>query len=406
MNSEIQQRINQIESGIVPEGYQQTKVGIIPNDWKVNKLAEVFYEIRDKLGNSNFETYSISGKMGFISQTERFGKDISGAQNENYIVLNPNQFSYNKGNSKTYKYGCVYLNLLNKTIAVPNVFISFGLRSKNMDNLFFAKLFENHYLDKYLRKIISSSARMDGLLNINKKYFFDIPIMIPSDDEQNSISNIIFTIDNQIDLKKKLIKNEKKLKKGLMQNLFSGEKRFEEFTKDLQTIQLGKILEEYNKTKRFSSEGLLSGKYPFFNNSIKDFNKYLNDFDFDGELIIANTGGVAYFDYYNGKCATMADCFVFTSKNSVKFIYFYLKLNQSKINELGFLGSGMKHLDKPYFRKLKINLPSIQEQEKIAEVLQTQDNKINLLEKELEQLKQQKKSLMQLLLTGIVRVKY
>jgi type I restriction enzyme S subunit len=190
-----------------------------PN-WEKKKLGEVFTEINEKVGSKDIETYSISAGIGFVSQREKFGKNISGDQNPNYIVLEQGDFSYNKGNSKTYKYGCVYLNLEQKSIAVPNVFISFRLSSPTMNPNFFAKLFESHYLDRSLRKIISSSARMDGLLNVNKTFFFGLKIPVPCDLEQTKIANFLTAIDQKIEQVGQQIAKAERWKKGLLQKMF------------------------------------------------------------------------------------------------------------------------------------------------------------------------------------------
>jgi len=189
-------------------------------DWEEKKLGEVFSEIKDKVGKQKIETYSISAGIGFISQKEKFGKDISGNQNEKYIVLQPNEFSYNKGNSKKYKYGCVYLNRTGGQIAVPNVFISFKVIDDSMNQVFYEKLFEFHYLDKGLRRIISSSARMDGLLNINKKYFFELKICVPCSQEQQKIATFLSALDTKIEKVNTQINNTQAFKKGLLQQMF------------------------------------------------------------------------------------------------------------------------------------------------------------------------------------------
>lgn len=83
-----------------------------------------------------------------------------------------------------------------------------------------------------------------------------------------------------------------------------------------------------------------------------------------------------------------------------------LKFNNiNKINKLGFTGSGLKHLDKKWFDNFKIPLPPLQEQQKIAEILTLQDKEIQLNKNKLKLLKEQKKGLMQNLLTGKIRVK-
>ncbi len=186
-------------------------------EWEIKNLGEVFTEITEKVKNQNFETYSITAGKGFVSQREKFGKDISDKQNSNYICLKPFQFSYNKGNSKTYKYGCVYANLTGKDIAVPNVFISFESKLPIATN-YYSKLFEWHYLDKFLKKLISSSARMDGLLNVSKQYFFKIDIPYPAYNEQTKIANFLTAIDDKTTQTQ--LNAVKSYKKGLLQQLF------------------------------------------------------------------------------------------------------------------------------------------------------------------------------------------
>jgi len=190
-------------------------------DWIKYNIGTIFTEIKDQVLDQDIETYSITAGKGFISQAEKFGRDISGKQNRKYIVLKPNDFSYNKGNSKTFKYGCVYLNRFNHNIAVPNVFISFRTKESNKHySIFYAQLFESHYLDKHLRLLISSSARMDGLLNISKKGFFEIPIPSPCLEEQTKIANFLTAIDQKIDNVAEQIDHAKTWKKGLLQQMF------------------------------------------------------------------------------------------------------------------------------------------------------------------------------------------
>ncbi len=72
-------------------GFKKTKIGLIPKDWEVKKLKDLFFEIKEKKQSQNIETYSISAGKGFISQKDKFGTDISGSQNKNYMSDN-NQF--------------------------------------------------------------------------------------------------------------------------------------------------------------------------------------------------------------------------------------------------------------------------------------------------------------------------
>lgn len=188
-------------------------------DWEVFALLEVFSEVKDKVGSRKIETYSVSSGKGLVSQKEKFGKDISGNQNSNYVVLKPADFTYNKGNSKSYKYGCVYPNLTGVEIAVPNVFISFRAK-KAIDTSFYAKLFEWGYLDRFLKTMITSGARLNGLLNINKKGFFAIEVPYPCPDEQKRIGEFFDQVDAKISGAEKILDLLKSFKQGVMQQMF------------------------------------------------------------------------------------------------------------------------------------------------------------------------------------------
>jgi type I restriction enzyme S subunit len=88
------------------------------------------------------------------------------------------------------------------------------------------------------------------------------------------------------------------------------------------------------------------------------------------------------------------------------FLFYYIS-NVDFYKRVGHMigGTGQKEISETTMKNLVLRIPkSLEEQKKIGEVLKTADNEIDLLEKELESLKQQKKGLMQLLLTGIIRV--
>jgi type I restriction enzyme S subunit len=187
--------------------------------WEEKRLGSIFSEITNKIGSDDIETYSISAGKGFVSQKEKFGKDISGMQNKNYIKLNLYDFAYNKGSSKSFLYGCVYPNTTGKIIGVPNVFICFRGDMK-IATLFYAKLFEWRFLDKSLRKIISSSVRMDGLLNVNKEDFFNIELPYPCVEEQEKIAGFLGAVDEKLAQAKAKLDAVKQYKQGLLQQMF------------------------------------------------------------------------------------------------------------------------------------------------------------------------------------------
>ncbi len=192
--------------------------------WEEKKIKDLFKEIKDKNDDEEHLPLSISAGKGFVSQQSKFDKVIAGSSLSNYILLKKGDFAYNKGNSKTYKMGCIYLLENFTTGLVPFVFISF--RPKVFTHsLFYKHFFINHGLDRQLKGIISSGARGDGLLNVNKKSFFQLKIPYPKLNEQIAIAQILQTADNEITLLTKKLESIKEQKKGLMQVLLTGKKR-------------------------------------------------------------------------------------------------------------------------------------------------------------------------------------
>ena len=75
--------------------------------WDTFKLNDVSTRILDKVGDKKLMPISITAGVGIVSQEEKFGKNISGKQYKNYLILNKGDFVYNKGNSKKYPQGAI-----------------------------------------------------------------------------------------------------------------------------------------------------------------------------------------------------------------------------------------------------------------------------------------------------------
>ena len=382
----------------VTSKFPQLRFPEFSGEWKNRRLDEIFYEIKDKVGNQNIETFSISAGKGFISQRKKFGRDISGQQNKKYIVVHPNQFSYNKGNSKTFKYGCVYPNNTNSIIAVPNVFISFKLKDSEMSVLFFAKIFENHHLDRGLRRIISSSARMDGLLNVNKKYFFELTVPVTTKPEQQKIAAFLTTVDSKIEQLSKKQELLKEYKKGLMQQIFSQATRFKaddgcDFP-DWEEKKLGDV--SVRGTSNISANQLEdnNGDYKIYGAA-----GHLKNIDFYTEedcyvAIVKDGAGVGRIMLLESKTSVLGTLAIIKAKqgNDINFLYWLIQtINFRKY----VVGSTIPHIYYRDYQAEKLRIPSLSEQAKIASFLSSIDNKIEQVGKQLVESKQFKKALLQ-----------
>ncbi|MDY6295234.1 MAG: restriction endonuclease subunit S [Schwartzia succinivorans] len=187
-------------------------------DWEQRRLGDVCERVQGNDGRMDLPTLTISAANGWMSQEDRFFGNIAGKEQKNYTLLHRGELSYNHGNSKLAKYGTVFSLETFEEALVPRVYHSFRMTSGNAS--FIEYYFATKILDKELAKLISSGARMDGLLNIGFYDFMGINIIIPSTEEQARISEYLRSLDNLITLHQRKVDSLKELKKFMLQNMF------------------------------------------------------------------------------------------------------------------------------------------------------------------------------------------
>ncbi len=171
------------------------------------------------------DVLTISSTQGWIDQKRKWSRNMAGKSIEKYILLKKGEFSYNKGNSKTYPQGCVFRLDQWQEALVPNVYHSFRINNEIVDSDYLQVFFASGGLNEDLRKVITSSVRGNGLLNITANTFFNQTIMLPSLSDQRNIAKRIINLNSQIEsLKNKLSKIEF-LKQSISQEILSGPKR-------------------------------------------------------------------------------------------------------------------------------------------------------------------------------------
>lgn len=165
---------------------------------------------------------TISAKLGLISQQNKFDRVIAGDSLKKYTLIQYGDFAYNKGNSNLYEMGCIY-QLKEESALVPFVYICFRAKESVCGD-FYQQYFLNHGLDRQLKRIITSGARGDGLLNVDKKDFFSLKVINPSFEEQIAIAQVLTTTDHEIELALQKLELLRQQKCGLMQQLLTGKK--------------------------------------------------------------------------------------------------------------------------------------------------------------------------------------
>lgn len=251
----------------------------------------------------------------------------------------------------------------------------------------------------------------DGITqtNLRKDEVLECPIRVPPLSEQKKIAQILSTWDKAITTTEQLLANSQQQKKALMQQLLTGKKRLLDnngirFSGEWRERLLGGI----SKITTGSSnrqDSHMNGAYTFFDRSedIRTSDTYL----FDCEAVIVPGEGQDFIPkYFVGKFDLHQRTYAIMDFPEChgKFLFYAIHYFRSHFLSQA-VGSTVKSLRLPMFQKMKLNLPTFEEQQKIAAVLSTADQEISALQKKLGALKQEKKALMQQLLTGKRRVK-
>lgn len=188
--------------------YKRPSHSLVPNlrfpefahseEWSEIELGMKCQPVDEKVGTTELTPVSITAGVGFVSQVEKFGRDISGDQYKNYTYLRKGDFAYNKGNSKKFQQGYVCQLKEFDEAAASSAFICFQL-NHDCEPEFFQGLFDRNWHGYELSRYITSGARSDGLLNIKTDDFFRLKMPIPpSEEEQSRIANCLTSISELI----------------------------------------------------------------------------------------------------------------------------------------------------------------------------------------------------------------
>ena len=404
MKTEIKQRKKKIKKGQVPQGYKKTKIGIVPSEWEVKKLKENVLIVD---GTHQTPKYISNGvpfvsveNIGNISNTDKY---ISKEDFEKFKV---------KPQKNDILMTRITAGIIGDTEIVKNdcplaYYVSLSLirTISKYDVNFLNNFIGGFVFKKELNKRIIHTA-FPKKINLNE--IGECKTFIPSLPEQKKIAEILSTQDKVIELKEKLIKEKQKQKKYLMQNLLTGKIRLKGFKGEWKKVKLGEICDIVKGEQINKSTLSKAGKYYVLNGGITS-SGYTDVWNtYENTISISEGGNSCGFVNFNrekfwsgGHCYTLQKIKADLIKK--EFLYCYLKHYENDLMNLR-VGSGLPNIQKSSLYSFYVIFPSLEEQETIAKILSTQDKEIELLQKQLEQEKQKKKALMQLLLTGIVRV--
>lgn len=384
-------------------GYKKTPVGIMPENWEVISFKDVVIrksERFDPLENPNTKDLELD------SFEQKTGRIINVYNSEDFksskSIFNKGDVLFGKLRPYLKKYWLAEFD----GVCSTEVWVFKNSKKITSEYLYF--IIQTKYFLRFADMTSGTKMpRSEWSVVKNAK------LPIPPLPEQKAIADCLSTWDKGIEKLSALIASKKEQKKGLMQQLLTGKKRLDGFTEEWKEVRLGKYFKERNQ-RGFNDLDLLSigeeGVYPQSDSNKKDTSnsdksKYklieIGDLGYNtmrlwqGRIALSNIRGIVSPAYtilipQTGKVNSNYYSYLF----KMPFV-----VNKFYRNSQGMVSDTLtcRYND---FKKIKLFIPSIEEQAAIAEVLITADKEIELLEKKLESFKTQKKGLMQVLLTG------
>ncbi|STA99776.1 restriction endonuclease subunit S [Clostridium baratii] len=375
--------------------------------------------IEYKLGNF------LEFKNGINADKDDYGKGVKFINvldilSNNYIIYDNIIGRVNIDDKTLEKYSVNYGDILfqrssetREEVGTANVYlgdktVTFGgfvIRGKKIGE--YNPIFMNGLLkSKSARKEITTKSGGSTRYNVGQEILMDVNIKLPSLEEQSKIANFLSNVDNIIEEQEGKVKDLEQYKKGMMQKIFEQEVRFKDENggeyPEWEEKKLGECivcLDNMRKPLNSTERQEMKGNIPYYGaNGIVD---YINDFIFDERLILlAEDGG--NFDEF----ATRPIAQIITGKSWINNHAHVLKAKDNYIDYIFYTlvhkdireyinGTSRAKLNKSDMLDIKIDIPCIEEQTKIANFLSNIDNIIEEEKKKLEDLKLWKKGLLQ-----------
>lgn len=408
MNQTIRSRIEQIKRGEIPEGYEKTPFGIFPCDWEKSTLKKLGEFAKgkgipgEKMKNEGIPcvgygdiymkyNYHFNQAKSFIDRTTA----------DESIQVGRNTLLFTGTGETAEEIGKCVCYTGPDDIYVGGDIIIFN--SVEVSPVFIA-------YQQYLPFAIKQKAGFGQGYSVVHIYKSDLEKLYcaypKSKAEQEKIAEILQEQDRLIELKEKLIEEKKKQKQYLMEVLLTGKVRLPGFTDEWEKFHLCELCSI--RTGRLDANAAVeNGRYPFFTCSREELR--INKYSFNGEaILLAGNGDVGHTKYYSGKFDAYQRTYVLMDfKINPKLIKCYIDMAMPTIVQKELQGGAMPYIKLSTLEKVSFFAPNdFNEQEAIIKDIELFAVDLELLQKELEEQKRKKQSLMQLLLTGIIRVKF
>ncbi|MCI9766604.1 restriction endonuclease subunit S [Proteus mirabilis] len=442
--------ISETGLNLIPAGYKQTEVGVIPEDWEVFSLGQTI--AKTQLGgnykNSEHDTGQPLIKMGNL------GRGFVKLSKQEFVIGNASE-------SDLLNYGDVLFNTRNTLELVGKVaiwknelpkayFNSNLMRISFKEDLVSSNPFMNALMnsERFIKALSDIAIGTTSVAAIYNRDLFLIKVALPTKEEQTAIANALSDVDALISELEKLIAKKQAIKTASMQQLLTGRTRLPQFAlredgtpKGTKPSELGEIPEDwevvcFSECGYFQSgsgfptkyQGKQEGDYPFFKvsdmNNIGNENNLINSNNYISEtvrnlisaklipvnaIVFAKIGAAIFLE--RKKICFQTSCIdnnmMAYIVNDKKLYYKYAYLLFKNINLAQFVeATALPSLSGRDIGQKIVALPTSEEQTAIATILSDMDAEIQALEQRLGKTRQIKQGMMQELLTGKTRLPY
>lgn len=396
----------------IPQGYKQTELGIIPEDWEIVNLGSVA-KINGRIGFRGYTTADLVGvgQGAYTIGGKHITNMVLDLHDAEYISW---QKYYESPEIMVRKGDIVFAQrgTLGKSAFIVN---DIGPATINPSLVLINKIkCDNEYLSYWLQcdkivEYICSINSQTSIPMITQNQIEHIPVVLSRiKAEQQAIAEALGDIDGLIATLDKKIAKKRLIKQGAMSQLLTGKKRLPGFSGPWMERKLGAI--SHIKTGSCNGDQAVdNGKYPFFVRSQKVY--AIDSYSYDGEaILVPGEGGIgSIFHYINGKFDYHQRVYKisdFADNVCGKYIFFYMSRYFGEYALSLTVKATVDSLRLPTFEEFVICMPlNIEEQQAIATILNDMDKEIDDLEAQRDKYRLLKSGMMQKLLTGQIRLK-
>lgn len=400
----------------IPKGYKKTEVGVIPEEWDVELLGNIF-EVAGGYPASRAQLSDAGNLYLHYGDIHLSTASYLNTKDSNDSIPRLNIQMSQVGDKSVLGTGdVVFVDASEddlgacKHIVIENPenlpFIS-GLHTivlKDRANTFYLGYKRHCFKTQNIRKQIKYYAVGTKVVGISKENLKKLLIPLPPLPEQRAIAEALSDVDSLLSSLDKLIEKKRAIKQGAMQELLTGRKRLPGFSGKWEQKKLGEIC-TIQTGKKDVNEGNPNGLYPFFSCS-RDIS-YSEYYSFDCEaILIAGNGDVGNLHFYNGKFEAYQRTYVLSIFNlHIQYVWYQLVAFLADELGVGSIGSSIPYIKMENLVDFEFIVPlEIKEQTAIATILSDMDADIEALERRRDKTKATKQGMMQELLTGRIRL--